>query len=101
MTMDTILFNDITVGRLVPWLAAVAVVYAALKIYKALFGKKKGEPSAYRLFCLQQLWMGRPYQQIRYTLPQVRRRCGGFGRRTGITGFHDNKIKSSRFQIHR
>ncbi|MCB2147445.1 MAG: hypothetical protein KQI81_13300 [Deltaproteobacteria bacterium] len=41
MTMDTILFNGITVGRLIPWLAAVAVLYAALKIYKALFAKKK------------------------------------------------------------
>ena len=41
MTMDTILFNDITVGQLVPWLAAVVVLYAALKIYKALFAKKK------------------------------------------------------------
>ena len=41
MTMDTVIINDITVGQLVPWLAAVALLYAALKIYKALFGKKK------------------------------------------------------------
>ncbi len=41
MNLDTIIFNDITLGQLLPWIVAVAVVYATLKIYKALFSKKK------------------------------------------------------------
>ena len=41
MNLDTILFNDITIGQILPWLVAAVVVYAILKIYKALFAKKK------------------------------------------------------------
>ena len=41
MNLDTISFNDITLGQLLPWIVAVAVVYATFRIYKALFGKKK------------------------------------------------------------
>ena len=41
MTLDTIIFNDVTVGQLIPWLVAVVALYAVFKIYKALFGKKK------------------------------------------------------------
>ena len=41
MNLDTIIFNDITLGQLLPWIVAVAVVYATFRIYKALFGKKK------------------------------------------------------------
>ena len=41
MNLDTIIFNDVTLGQLLPWIVAVAVVYATFRIYKALFGKKK------------------------------------------------------------
>ncbi len=41
MTLDTILFNDISAGQLLAWLVAGVVIYAVLKIYKAVFGKKK------------------------------------------------------------
>lgn len=41
MTMDTIIFNGVTVEQLVPWLLAVAVLYAVFKIYRTLFAKKK------------------------------------------------------------
>lgn len=41
MTIDTILFNDITVGQLLPWLVAVGVIYAVFKVYRVLFRKKK------------------------------------------------------------
>ena len=41
MNLDTILFNGISVGQLLPWLVAVAVLYAVFKIYRALFSKKK------------------------------------------------------------
>jgi len=41
MTMDTVLFNDITIGQVLPWLIAAVLLYAVLKIYKALFAKKK------------------------------------------------------------
>ena len=41
MTLDTIIFNDVTVGQLLPWLVAAVALYAVFKIYKALFGKKR------------------------------------------------------------
>ena len=41
MTLDTIVFNDVTVGQLLPWLIAVAAIYAILKIYTVFFRKKK------------------------------------------------------------
>ena len=41
MNLDTIIYNDVTLGQLLPWIVAVAVVYATFRIYKALFGKKK------------------------------------------------------------
>ena len=41
MTMDTVIFNDITVGQVLPWLIAVVMLYAVLKLYKAFFAKKK------------------------------------------------------------
>ena len=41
MTLDTAIINDITVGQLLAWIAAFVLLYAALKIYRALFGKKK------------------------------------------------------------
>jgi Zn finger protein HypA/HybF involved in hydrogenase expression len=41
MNLDTIIYNDVTLGQLLPWIVAVVVVYATFRIYKALFGKKK------------------------------------------------------------
>ena len=41
MNFDTVLFNDITVGQVLPWLIAAVALYAMLKIYKVLFAKKK------------------------------------------------------------
>ena len=41
MNLDTVIFNGITVGQVLPWLIAAAVLYAAPKIYKALFAKPK------------------------------------------------------------
>ena len=41
MTLDTIVFNDITVGQMLPWLLGVVAVYAIVKTYRALFMKKK------------------------------------------------------------
>ena len=41
MNLDTILFNDVTVGQLLPWLMAVVVLYTIFKVYKILFAKKK------------------------------------------------------------
>jgi Zn finger protein HypA/HybF involved in hydrogenase expression len=39
--LDTIIFNDITVGQLLPWFLVVVVFYTLLKIYKIFFAKKK------------------------------------------------------------
>jgi len=41
MNLDTIVFNDVTVEQLLPWLGAVVVLYAVFRIYKILFAKKK------------------------------------------------------------
>ncbi|MEE4113475.1 MAG: hypothetical protein V2I40_11720 [Desulfobacteraceae bacterium] len=41
MNLETILFNDVTLGQVLPWIVAVVVVYATFRIYKALFAKKK------------------------------------------------------------
>jgi Zn finger protein HypA/HybF involved in hydrogenase expression len=41
MNLDTIIFNDVTLGQLLPWIVAAVVVYATFRIYKALFVKKK------------------------------------------------------------
>jgi predicted Zn-ribbon and HTH transcriptional regulator len=41
MNLDTIIFNDVTVEQLLPWLVAVVVLYAVFRIYKILFAKKK------------------------------------------------------------
>lgn len=41
MTLDTILFYDVSVGQLLPWLIAAAALYAVLKIYMIFFRKKK------------------------------------------------------------
>jgi hypothetical protein len=41
MTLDTIIFNGFTLGRMLFWLAAVAVLVLLLKIYKFIFGTKK------------------------------------------------------------
>jgi Zn finger protein HypA/HybF involved in hydrogenase expression len=41
MAMDTILFNNITLGQLVPWIVALLVVLVLIRFYKALFAKKK------------------------------------------------------------
>ena len=41
MTLDTIIFKDVTVGQLMPWLVVVVVFYALFKIYKIFFAKKK------------------------------------------------------------
>ena len=41
MNLDTVLINDITVGQVLPWLVAVVALLAIVKLYKALFRKKK------------------------------------------------------------
>ena len=45
MTLDTIVFNDITVGRMLFWVAVAVAIYMVPKLvpklYKLLFGKKK------------------------------------------------------------
>ena len=45
MNLDTIVFNDITVGRMLFWVAVVVAIYMVPKIlpklYKLIFGKKK------------------------------------------------------------
>ena len=41
MNLDTIVFNDITVGRILFWIAVVVAMNLVFKLYKALFGKKK------------------------------------------------------------
>ncbi len=41
MTMDTIIFNDISLGQLIPWLVAALAIYAIVKIYRFFFMKKK------------------------------------------------------------
>jgi len=41
MTLDTIIFNGFTLGRMLFWLSTVAVFVLLLKIYKFIFGTKK------------------------------------------------------------
>lgn len=41
MNLDTIIFNDVTLGQLLPWIVAAVVVYVTFRIYKTLFAKKK------------------------------------------------------------
>ncbi len=41
MNLDTIIFNDVTLGQLLPWIVAAVVVYVTFRIYKILFAKKK------------------------------------------------------------
>ena len=45
MTLDTIVFNDITVGRMLFWVAVAVAIYMVPKmvpkLYKLLFSKKK------------------------------------------------------------
>lgn len=45
MTLDTIVINDITLGRMLFWIAVIVALYMLTKIvpklYKLLFGKKK------------------------------------------------------------
>ncbi|WP_372682818.1 hypothetical protein [Desulfosarcina sp.] len=41
MNLDTIIFNGVTLGQLLPWVVAVVVVFVTFRIYKALFAKKK------------------------------------------------------------
>jgi Zn finger protein HypA/HybF involved in hydrogenase expression len=41
MNLDTIVFNDITVGRMLFWVAVVVAIYMVPKLYKLIFGKKK------------------------------------------------------------
>lgn len=41
MPLDYIVFNEVTLGRMLSWLAAVVVLYMLFRIYKFLFGKKK------------------------------------------------------------
>lgn len=45
MNLDTIVFNDITVGRMLFWVAVVVAIYMVPKmvpkLFKLLFGKKK------------------------------------------------------------
>jgi rubrerythrin len=41
MNMETVIFNGITVGQVLPWIAGAAVVWMLAKIYRALFAKKK------------------------------------------------------------
>ena len=41
MNLDTVLINGITVGQVLPWLVAVVALLAIVKLYKALFRKKK------------------------------------------------------------
>lgn len=41
MGLDTILFNDVSAGQLLPWILAAVLLYAVFRIYKLLFGKKK------------------------------------------------------------
>jgi hypothetical protein len=62
MTLDTIIFNEVTVGRMLTWLIAVGISLLLFKLYKSMFAKKKSKPSAYRLFCMPPLRMGRPHQ---------------------------------------
>jgi Zn finger protein HypA/HybF involved in hydrogenase expression len=41
MTLDTVLFNDITLGQLIPWLIAAVSVYLIVKLYRTFFMKRK------------------------------------------------------------
>jgi Zn finger protein HypA/HybF involved in hydrogenase expression len=41
MTLDSIIFNEVTLGQMLSWLAAAVVLILLYKIYKFLFGKKK------------------------------------------------------------
>ena len=41
MNMDTILFNDISVGQAIPWFVALVALIAIVKLYRALFRKKR------------------------------------------------------------
>jgi predicted Zn-ribbon and HTH transcriptional regulator len=41
MNLDTIVFNGITVEQILPWLVAVVVIYAIVRVYKIFFAKKK------------------------------------------------------------
>lgn len=45
MNLDTIVFNDITVGRMLFWVAVAVAIYMVPKmvpkLYKLIFGKKK------------------------------------------------------------
>ena len=45
MNLDTIVFNDITVGRMLFWVAVAVAIYMVpkmvAKLYKLIFGKKK------------------------------------------------------------
>ena len=41
MTLETILFNDVSVGQVMPWFVAAAVLYVIVKLYRVFFMKKK------------------------------------------------------------
>ena len=41
MNMDTILFNDISVGQVIPWLVALVALIAIARLFRTFFRKKK------------------------------------------------------------
>jgi Zn finger protein HypA/HybF involved in hydrogenase expression len=41
MTLDTIIVNEVTVGRMLTWLIAVGISLLLFKLYKSVFAKKK------------------------------------------------------------
>jgi hypothetical protein len=41
MGLNTIVFGEITLGRVLVWLGVLALLSLIVKIYKALFGKRK------------------------------------------------------------
>ena len=39
--MDTVIFNTLTVGQMIPWAVGVVAIVIGLKVYKRIFAKKK------------------------------------------------------------
>ena len=39
--METVIFNNLTIGQVIPWAAGVIALLIVLKVYKKLFAKKK------------------------------------------------------------
>ena len=40
MNLDTVIFNDITLGQLLPWVVGAAIVLMIIRLYRALFTKR-------------------------------------------------------------